>query len=104
MKKTIIAALLVLALVLMPVMAMAATTDNQGNATTNGTVPYANNTAPSDALDPQDSSWLYYKNPVTLKTETAAPAEVVIPASGVASFAVIASVIATLGCAVLPKK
>ncbi|MBQ4638362.1 MAG: hypothetical protein IJB92_06470, partial [Clostridia bacterium] len=88
---------------LMPVMAMAAT-GTPGTATTNGTVPYANNTAPSDALDPQDSSWLYYKEAVTLRTETAAPAEVVIPASGVASFAVIASVIATLGCAVLPKK
>ena len=101
MKKTIIAALLVLALVLMPVMAMAvdATATVPGNVGT-----YFNNTTPSDALDPQDSSWLYYKNPVTLKTETAAPAEVVIPASGVASFAVIASVIATLGCAVLPKK
>ena len=99
MKKTIIAALLVLALVLMPVMAMAATA-----GTTNQVGTYFNNTTPSDALDPQDSSWLYYKNPVTLKTETAAPAEVVIPASGVASFAVIASVIATLGCAVLPKK
>ena len=99
MKKTFIAALLVLALVLMPVMAMAATDPTNGNVGT-----YFNNTTPSDALDPQDSSWLYYKNPVTLKTETAAPAEVVIPASGVASFAVIASVIATLGCAVLPKK
>ena len=64
----------------------------------------------SDALDPQDSSWFYYKEAVTLKNvDTAVEAEieapaVSIPASGVASFALVASVLATLGCAVLPKK
>ena len=91
MKKSLIALLLVAMIVVLPCIAMAAT------------ATYANNTDPSDALDPQDSAWLYYKPAVTIKTETAAP-EVVIPASGVASFAVIASVVATLGCAVLPKK
>ncbi|MBE5761708.1 MAG: hypothetical protein E7334_06900 [Clostridiales bacterium] len=92
MKKSLIALLLVAMIVVLPCIAMAA-------------VDYANNTDPSDALDPQDSAWLYYKPAVTIKTETSAPAaDVVIPASGVASFAVIASVVATLGCAVLPKK
>ena len=90
MKKSLIALLLVAMIVVLPCIAMAQPA-------------YANNTTPSDALDPQDSAWLYYKPAVTIKTETAAP-EAVIPASGVASFAVISSVVATLGCAVLPKK
>ena len=97
MKKSLIALLLVAMIVVLPCIAMAAT------VTEPNVENYANNEIVSDALDPEDSAWLYYKEAVTLKTETAAP-EVVIPASGVASFAVIASVVATLGCAVLPKK
>jgi len=72
-------------------------------------IDYRNNSDPSDALDPEDSSWFYYKEAVTLKNvDTTVEAEaapvVSIPASGAATFALVASVLATLGCAVLPKK